>query len=195
MENYEKYPIFVKKKKSKTCLILKRQKELQMDGNFDTSDINNLKRKKISRKDLANLSKGAKKKKKKHYKIPLVFVNKSDNIRTPTTTRVASIRLRLRTEGGRGGGGSIPVEMQLLLKSESARGSPRHATSNLCVRFEELSRATCFSRKIRLLASFPIPPDIILKFLTHQQPRASSLIGCFDPTTILFFNFFLSKEI
>ena len=100
MENYEKYPIFVKKKKSKTCLILKRQKELQMDGNFDTSDINNLKRKKISRKDLANLSKGAKKKKKKHYKIPLVFVNKSDNIRTPTTTRVASIRLPLRTEGG-----------------------------------------------------------------------------------------------
>lgn len=46
MENYEKYPIFVKKKKSKTCLILKRQKELQMDGNFDTPDINNLKKKK-----------------------------------------------------------------------------------------------------------------------------------------------------
>lgn len=174
----------------------KTPERIANDGNFDTPDINNLKKeKKISRKDLANLSKGAKKKKKKHYKIPLVFVNKSDNIRTPTTTRVASIRLRLRTEGGRGGGGSIPVEMQLLLKSESARGSPRHATSNLCVRFEELSRATCFSRKIRLLASFPIPPDIILKFLTHQQPRASSLIGCFDPTTILFFNFFLSKEI
>ena len=52
METYEKYPIFVKKKKSKTCLILKRQKELQMDGNFDTSDINNLKRKKISRSPL-----------------------------------------------------------------------------------------------------------------------------------------------
>lgn len=102
----------------------KTPERIANDGNFDTPDINNLKKeKKISRKDLANLSKGAKKKKKKHYKIPLVFVNKSDNIRTPTTTRVASIRLRLRTEGGRGGGGSIPVEMQLLLKSES---SSRH---------------------------------------------------------------------
>lgn len=99
----------------------KTPERIANDGNFDTPDINNLKKeKKISRKDLANLSKGAKKKKKKHYKIPLVFVNKSDNIRTPTTTRVASIRLPLRTEGG---GGSIPVEMQLLLKSES---SSRH---------------------------------------------------------------------
>lgn len=84
----------------------KTPERIANDGNFDTPDINNLKKeKKISRKDLANLSKGAKKKKKKHYKIPLVFVNKSDNIRTPTTTRVASIRLRLRTEGG---GGAVP---------------------------------------------------------------------------------------
>ena len=50
------------------------------------------------------------------------------------------------------GGNAAPFEK---------RSQPRRAASSRHVqfvraRFEELSRATCFSRKIRLLASFPI---------------------------------------
>lgn len=49
----------------------KTPERIANDGNFDTPDINNLKKeKKISRKDLANLSKGAKKKRRNIIKFP-----------------------------------------------------------------------------------------------------------------------------
>lgn len=82
--------------------------------------------------------------------------------------------------------------MQLLLKSGSARGSPRHATSNLCVRFEELSRATCFSRKIRLLASFPIPGYNIKILTTSLELLSYWLFRCYYNSPFSSFSFFLS---
>lgn len=160
-----------------------------------------LKRKKKKRyrgKDRGNLSKGAR---KKIYRISqylwtnLIIFDTHD---TRLPTRVASIRLRLRTEAEGGGGGfPSPWKCNFFWKANPHEaGSPRHATSNLCVRFEELSRATCFSRKIRLLASFPIP-GYNIKILTTSL-ESSPLIGCFDAATILFpplfffffFNFF-----
>lgn len=124
-------------------------------------------------------------------------MNKSDNIRTPTKAYTRSLDSPpLKNRRGRFHR-FIPVEMQLLLKSESARGSPRHATSNLCVRFEELSRATCFSRKIRLLASFPIPGYNIKILTTSLELLSYWLFRCYYNSFffLIFFHYpFFSKE-
>lgn len=59
------------KKKIQNMFNSKTPERIANDGNFDTPDINNLKKeKKISRKDLANLSKGAKKKRRNIIKFP-----------------------------------------------------------------------------------------------------------------------------
>lgn len=157
-------------------------------------DINNLKKKKererYRERISANLSKGV----KKNYKIPQYSLKKSDNIRHPRRPPAYTRSFDsppLKNRRGRFHR-FIPVEMQLLLKSGSARGSPRHATSNLCVRFEELSRATCFSRKIRLLASFPIPGYNIKILTTSLELLSYWLFRCYYNSPFSSFSFFLS---
>lgn len=196
-----RYLIFVEKKSKNT-----RRKNCKLEYKLWSTRFHLLiieifkkgkKKKKIS--DRANLSKGA----RKNLQNFPVFVNWNliifDTHDTRLPTRVASIRLRLRTEVEGGGGGfPSPWKCNFFWKANPHEaGSPRHATSNLCVRFEELSRATCFSRKIRLLASFPIPGYNIKILTTSLELPSYWLFRCHynsvsPPFFFLLFQFFLS---